>query len=424
MPDKTITIPYGDGMMSFQISSDRLDGVYSPNRVEPLADVNAAFAAALDAPVGCPSLSQMLQQRAPERLVIVVDDITRHTPVHLVLPQLLDICNAAGVPDARIKGVLALGTHRAMTDDEILHKVGPEAIARIPFINPRYDDPDDLVHYGQSECGVDIWINRTYAEADFTIAISNIIPHGAVGFSGGAKIIYPGVAGRKTVTQFHQAANGNPENVSGRIDTPIRRDIEEMAARVGLDFLACVVTTPKDEIAGITAGDFVQAHRQGVTLSQQVYGIRLARRPRIAVASSFPANLDLWQAAKCVFNCQGVVPDGGWLVMVTPCPEGVCDEHSPYDGYIGMDPADLLAGIEAGTFDDPIAAAPAVCMARFRERIHIGVVSHGLSRESVGKMRYHHFDTVEHALDHIFATEGSHPVAVFTHGGEAVPFVE
>lgn len=424
MPDKAMTIPYGDGQMSFQLPDDCLDGVYSPNRVEPLADANAAFEAALNAPIGCPSLRDMLQQRAPERVVIVIDDITRHTPVHLVLPQLLDACNAAGVPDARIKGVLALGTHRAMTEEEILKKAGQEAVSRIPFINPRYDDPDDLVHFGQSESGVDIWINKTYAEADFKIAISNIIPHGAVGFAGGAKIIYPGVAGRKTVTQFHQAANGNPENVAGRLDTPIRRDIEEMAARVGLDFLACIVTTPEGDIAGITAGHFVNAHREGVKLSQQVYGIRLARRPRVAVASSFPADLDFWQAAKCLFNCQGVVADGGWLVVVTPCHEGLCDEHSLYDGYIGMDPADLLAGIEAGTFDDPIAAAPALCMARFRERIHIGIVCDGLPRESVEKMRFHYFESIDQALDHIFTTEGRHNVAVFTHGGEAVPFVE
>jgi len=423
MPDTTVAIPYGEGSLSFRLPSDCLAGVYSPNHVEPLADANERFERALDSPCGCQSLRELLRQRAPARVAIVIDDITRHTPVHRVLPQLLDYCNRAGVADGQIRVVLALGTHRAMTDDEILRKAGPQAVARVPFVNPRYDDPDDLVHFGRSQCGVDIWINRTYAEADLKIAISNLIPHGAVGFSGGAKIIYPGVAGRATVTQFHQAANGNPENVSGRVDTPIRRDIEQMAERVGLDFLVCLVTTPEGEIAGITAGHFVQAHRQGVKLSQQVYGIRLDARPRIAVASSHPADLDFWQAAKCLFNCQGVVDDGGWLVVVTPCPEGICDEHARYDTYIGKEPDELLKGIDEGAFDDPIAAAPAVCLARFRQRIHIAMVSDGLSRRNVENMRFHHFESVDDALSHIFAQEGRHQVAVFTHGGEAVPFV-
>ena len=424
MSGKAVTIPYGDGGLTFRIPDDCLEGVFSPNSVEPVADVGEAFAAALAAPLGCESLCDVLRQQRPASVAIVIDDITRHTPVHLVLPQLLDYCNEAGVSDEQIQVVLALGTHRAMTDEEILRKAGHEAVARVPFINPRYDDPDDLVHYGKSDCGVEIWINRTYAEADVKIAISNLIPHGAVGFSGGAKIIYPGVAGRETVTQFHRAANGNPENAAGRVETPIRRDIEEMASKVGLDFLVCMITTPESEIAGITAGHFVKAHREGVKLSQQVYGIRLERKASVAVASSHPADLDFWQAAKCLFNCQSVVEDGGWLVVVTPCPEGLCDEHALYDTYIGMDPAALLEGIEDGAFEDPIAAAPAVCLARFRERIHIGIVSDGLSRRNVENMRFHYFASVEEALRHISAQAGEQKVAVFTHGGEAVPFVE
>ena len=422
MAGRTITIPYGRDTLSFRVPADRLEGVFSPRSMAPLEPVSAALNACLDAPRGCPGLHDSLRERKPRGVVIAIDDLTRNTPVYAVLPRLLDYCNESGVPDDRIRVVIALGTHRPMTDEEIRHKAGREAFSRVRFINPRYDSPEDLVHYGTSATGVDVWINKTYAEADFKIAIGSVIPHGAVGFSGGAKIVYPGVAGRQTVEAFHRAANLNPANRSGVLGTPIRREIEEMVEMVGLDFLIQIVSDGSGRIVGLAAGHYVEAHREAVRLARAVYEISLRRQVRAAVVGSHPADIDFWQAAKCISNCESVVEDDGWLILVTPCPEGIPAEHVLFDEYIGTDPDKLLESLRTGAVEDAVTASPAWSIARLCGRIHVGIVSDGLSPEQVRRMQFHPFASVEDALTRAFAQHRGGKAAVFTHGGETFAF--
>lgn len=400
-----VEIPYGTASLRFEIPDVNFGGEYGPKHVEASSDANSLIREALANPIGTPPLRDM--SLSGRRIAIVVDDRTRPTPVAAILPAVVEELQAAGSQDDDIAIVLALGTHAHMTREQIEEKLGADMAARFEVVNPRYDDEGDLVHFGRSDSGVEIWINRTYAEADFKVAIGSILPHGATGFSGGAKILYPGVAGRRTVEAFHEAANLDDGNETGVVESPIRLEIEQLAARVGLDFIVNAVCAPEGGLYRLVAGHYVQAHREGAKCAREIYGVELPGRAQVLIVGSYPSDLDFWQAGKAIFNAQAVVQDGGTLIVVTPCPEGIPEEHARFAEYIGTPSAELLRRIRNGAVEDRVTAAPSCCLARFRERIDIGVVSEGLSSAVVEAMGFSYFESIQDGTAAALGKHGS-----------------
>ena len=418
-----VQIPYGDASLEFEIPDANFAGVFAAKHVRPASEPTELVRDALAHPVAAPRLSE--QDLAGKRVAVVVDDRTRPTPVSDILPAVIEELEAAGARDDRIAIVLALGTHAAMTPAQIEDRLGPDIAARFRVVNPRYDDEDDLLGFGRSDSGVDIWINKTYAEADFKLAIGSILPHGATGFSGGAKILYPGVAGRRTVEAFHEAANLGEGNQTGAVESPIRLEIEKFAGLVGLDFIVNAVCAPQGGLYRLVAGHYVEAHREGVKHARDVFGVSLPCRAQALIVGSYPADLDFWQAGKAIFNAQAVVADRGTLIVATPCPEGIPREHAKFAEYIGTRSDELLRRIQERDVEDRVTAAPSCCLARFRERIDIGIVSSGLSREIVETMRLAYFETLQDAVASTIAKHGpGTQIFVIPAAGEVYAYVQ
>jgi nickel-dependent lactate racemase len=167
-----------------------------------------------------------------------------------------------------------------------------------------------------------------------------------------------------------------------------------------------------------------------------LYGLSISRPSSVLVVGSAPADLDFWQAAKAIFNCQAAVEEGGWLVLVTPCQVGIPEEHRAFDRAIGLEPEQiegLLSRLEGGEARgaavdrdlDRVTLAPALALARFRRRIRIAVVSPGLTPAQVGRMGFSWFGTVEEALESILEDlpEAKRRVDVVTHGGSTYPCI-
>ena len=432
-----VDLPFGGQTLQITVPDGLMGQLLAPRALPALQDVGKALRVELGGEHGesvLESVEKRVRDAGRVSVVIAVNDYTRPTPLHSVLPPLLDALNIRGVDDTQIRILVALGTHRPMTREEFRRQAGEQVLERVGFINPSIDDPDALRYFGTAS-GVEVWVNRDYAEADFKIAVGTILPHGAVGFSGGAKLIYPGIAGRKTVESFHEAANTDPENRPGRLDSPIRAEIERLVELVGLDLMINLVVDPRGQVCGLTAGHYIDSHRRAVPRAREAYGLRISRPSSVLVAASAPADLDFWQAAKAIFNCQAAVQDGGWLVLVTPCPEGIPEEHRAFDRSIGMAPEqiqDLLARVEgpgALAVDpalDRVTLAPSLALARFRRRIHIAVVSPGLNSEQVESMGFSWFATVEDALASILPglPQELRRVDVVTHGGATYPWVD
>ena len=201
MSCRKISLPYGKETVEVSVPENQLIGVYSPKDIPPVADIRAEVRRALANPIASPSLREMV--RGKKNVVFVADDNTRLTPTDQLIPILLDECNAAGVADDQITVIIALGTHRFMTEEEILAKFGEETVRRVRIKNHPYKELAALVDLGVTDNGGRILINKDVVEADFKIGIGSIVPHHIPGYAGGAKIVQPGVSGEETTAYTH-----------------------------------------------------------------------------------------------------------------------------------------------------------------------------------------------------------------------------
>ena len=417
-----LELPYGHGSLVVNIADAILGEVVSPKPVKAAADAETVIRAALDQPSGAPRLEQMVQPG--QRVVVIIDDITRETPTHLMLPFILERLVKAGISREAIKVVIALGTHRPMIEAEILVKVGPTIAREFEIVNVSCWDEGQFVYLGASSNDIPAWVNRAVAEADVRIGLGGIIPHTDAGYSGGAKIILPGVCSGRTVDIFHARGAAIPVNLLGTVEGPMRRDLEQFVdERVGLDFVLNAILTREGELYQCVAGHFIQAHRAGVHVARQVYGVPVARRYSLVIANAFPAELDLWQTTKGLWSGELMVRDGGTLILVTPCPEGI-NIHPLYADYMNRDPDELQTELDAGQVEDPNACAGAILIGRMKRRIKLGLVSSGLSRADADRMGFTYFDSVEAAIAvELDGSADPASVGVLTHSGFTIPVI-
>lgn len=430
MPE--LTIPYGNTLLSVAIPDEWLGLVALPNEVAPIQDVQRLIRLALDAPTGGPPLGGIAQPGM--RVALIVDDYTRKTPIRQVLPLVLDELQAAGVSPADIRIVIASGSHRRMSPDEIAARLGRAIANSYEVVTFSTEDQSQMVCLGetrQSMClgetiqGIPAWINREVAEADLRIGIGMITPHLDAGFSGGAKIILPGACGIATIDAFHQSAAFIPENQLGNPEAPLRRSLEQFVAeKVPLHFIVNLVLTTKGEVFACVAGHAVQAHRLGVKYAREVYGVPVQRRYPVVIANCYPYDQDLWQSVKGMWCGDLLTEDGGVMIVATASPEG-SQAYPSLPAYIGRDPEELLGELLAGKSPDPMVAATGVMISRLRQRIRLALVSSGLDRSEAQAMHIPLYNTVEEAVSdsvsQLPVNERKGCLAVLPYAGAVMP---
>ena len=418
-----IDLPYGDGILSFEMVQGTLGEIVGPRLVEAAPDAETEIRYALERPIGSPPLTELV--RRGQKVAIVIDDITRQTPTHLLLPPVLHCLESAGIEKEAISIVIALGTHRPMTESEIHKKVGSTIAKEYHIVNVPCWDNAEMVYMGRSSNGIPTWVNRNVVDADLRIGIGMITPHMDAGFSGGGKIILPGVCSCRTVEAFHMRQAKVSENQLGAVDAQLRRDLEAFVEeRIGIDFILNVILDHKGRLYRSVSGHFVQAHRVGVDLAKTVYGSPVSKRYPVVITNAYPTQIDLWQSTKALASGEMMTDDGGALILVTHCEEGN-NTHPLFADYLGRDPEDLIHELESGHAEDIVACALAVPLSRMRHRIKFGLVSSGLRKADAERMGFIYYDSVENAIKEELRTQDSHSaVAVLTHGGVTLPIMK
>ena len=251
--------------------------VCPPKEVPPLTDEQ--IASSFDAPIGTPPLEQLA--RGKRSAAIVVDDLCRPTPVETMLPGLLDRLLSAGLSKGEIRFVIGSGSHRPLSPEEMVKKLGQNVAADYEVQNHDFMS-GELRALGNLSCGMPLYINPTVADADLKICVGGIYPHGLAGFGGGAKLVVPGVAGYATIHYLHNMCSyrGRGSQTTSDPTADGRDAMQEAARRLGLDFIVNAVINPRREVAGIVAGDPPEAHVCGMDLATDIYATRVARRPR------------------------------------------------------------------------------------------------------------------------------------------------
>src|SRR5881227_2822722 len=278
-----------------EVPDANLMGVYAPRSVGPAGE-EEVLAGGFAEPYGAPLLRDAVSPTM--RVLILVDDSTRDTPVPRLLKRVVGTLWTAGVSDRQIRLLTAQGTHRRMSEDEVKLKLG-EFYGRFEVHQHDWLDESNLHEFGRTSDGTRVTANRLLREADFVIGLGSIVPHRVKGFSGGAKIAFPGVAGREMQERNQwEASLRMSETVMGVADNPMRLRMEEAARIVGLNYIANLVSDYESKIVGCFVGDVVQAHRAGCKLSREINGAPLPRRADIVLIDSHPADRDFWQSAK------------------------------------------------------------------------------------------------------------------------------
>ena len=407
-----IDLKYGKGHFQVEVPDKNYAGTLLPNEMAGAKDEQAEIARALANPIGSKPLREKLKQGM--KVVVIISDVTRPCPSYKFLPLLLDEINAGGVPDADITVIVALGTHRKTSEDEKKALLGA-AYGRVRCID---DNPADCKTIGTSTFGHRIDIFREVAEADAVVCTGNTEYHYFAGYSGGAKAILPGCASLETIRVNHEMMT-SPKAETGRLDSPIREEIDQVPGMIKVDFLLDVVLNSKKEIVTAVAGDVMKAHREGVRLVDRMYRVNVPKADIVLVsAGGYPKDINMYQAQKAMDNAKHVVKEGGAMVLVAQCTE--CLGNDVFACWV-----DEATSIEAqaGRMDEhfELGGHKASVIAKTAMKCDIYLVS-DIPDETVRKMFLIPAKTPEEALSAAFKKLGPDArVLVSPHGGMVLP---
>lgn len=311
---------FGTGCQEVEVPEEHFLGELHANEVPVGLVGEAEVRRALADPIGSPRLKEIVHPG--ETVAIVTSDITRPMPTYKVMPALLDELYAAGIRKEDITLVFALGSHRKQTPEEQRRLAGERAYAEIRCVD---SDPDDCVSFGTTSRGTPVEITRVVAEADRRICLGNIEYHYFAGYSGGAKAVMPGCSTRAAIQANHSRMI-LPEAKAGALETnPLRLDIEEAGDMLGIDFIVNVVLSEHKEILRAVAGDVTKAHREGCKFLDTLYRKELRQPADIVLVSQggAPKDLNLYQTQKALDNAKHAVRDGGVIILIGSCKEGL-----------------------------------------------------------------------------------------------------
>ena len=408
---------FGTGFQEVEVPEQNLIGELHANEVPVDLVGEAEVKRALENPIGSPRLKDLVHPG--ETVAIVTSDVTRPMPTYKVIPALLDELYAGGIKPEDITLVFALGSHRKQTDEEKRRLAGERAWNEVRCVD---SDPDDCISYGVTSRGTPVDITRVVAEADRRICLGNIEYHYFAGYSGGAKAIMPGVSTRAAI-QANHSRMVLPEAKAGALETnPLRMDIEEAGAMVGIDFIVNVVLSEHKEILKAVAGDVTQAHRVGCRFLDTLYRKELKEPADIVLVSQggAPKDLNLYQTQKALDNAKHAVKDGGVIILIGSCREGLGERT--FEEWMTSAPS-AHSLIERIGREFRLGGHKAAAIAMVLERAEVDLVSE-LDDDFVRSIFLVPQPSAQVALDRAFEKLGKDAtVLAMPYGGSTLPTV-
>jgi nickel-dependent lactate racemase len=418
-----VRLDYGSDGLDVDVPDDRTD-VVTPRHEPADPDPRGALAAALAAPAGTPPLADLV--RPGRRVAISVCDITRAQPRALMLEALF-----AAMPGVRPEDVtilVATGTHRANTPEELAQMLGSDIAARYRVMNHDARDDAALAFAGRTPSDVPIWLNRHWLDADVRITTGFVEPHFFAGFSGGPKMVAPGLAGLATTLVLHDARHiGHPNATWGITEgNPVHDDVRAIARLTGVTFAVDVALNRDQAITRVFAGELFAEHAAACAHVKQTAMRALSAPVDVVVTtnSGYPLDQNLYQAVKGMSAAAGIVKPGGTIICAAECRDGIPD-HGPYGQLLRrqQSPEALLEMVEAPGFAEQDGWQVQV-QALIQRKARVMVKAGGLSHE---QLRAAHFEPVTDlgmAVREALSDAGPDAtMAVLPHGPQTIPYL-
>jgi len=393
-----------------------------PGVADPIAEIRRA----LDHPIGSPKIEDLA--RPGMEVVLLFDDLQRPTPVHLAMPEILDRLNHAGVPDERITGICALGTHPIPTPEQLERKVGKQVFSRLQGrIFAHNPHASDNVIIGRTHRGTPVEVNRYVAFADLIIGVGECMPHPVAGFGGGFKIVMPGVSSYRSVASHHftwmRHRNSRVNVLEGN---SFFEEIVDAGRLSRMPFKLDFIINDKKEVIKAFAGDPVAEHREASNYAASLYLVPLEKLADVTITSAFPLEVGV-QATKALTMARFCTRSGGAIVWVAPQKEA--GSILPLVKEMGSEESagDFHRRLIEGNIPDHLKSfgisyiMQVVYFKELSEKFSVFHVTEGLSPEQVKMMKFSYSANLQESINQLAEKMPKADVAVFPSGGNIIP---
>ena len=412
-----IELPYGNSILKAGIPTRNLAYVLSRQDVKGLENEREVIVSSLRSPIGCPSLRDCVNKN--DKVVILVTDNTRACPDDRLVPPILAELEGK-IPNENVTIIVALGLHEPLDKQELIKKLGRNIVENYNVMN---HDINQTVNIGTTSRGTPIDINTKVVEADFRISTGFIEPHLFAGFSGGRKIIAPGVFSQRAAYKNHgYKMLEHPCARAGILKgNPVHEDMVEQARMAKLNFIVNVLLNKKREITHVVAGNFIKAHERGCEIERNMAEVTVDRKVDITITTNngAPLDLDLYQSVKGMDTASQITRDGGIIIMASSCSSGVGPRTFKELHASAKSPKEILQKIRR---EEPVGVQwQNQVLARIQLKNEVYLVS-GLEDGIVGDMMITPIQTIEEGLEKALEVMGSDAeVAVISEGPLVLP---
>jgi nickel-dependent lactate racemase len=396
--------------------------------IPPVNDPIQEIRRALDHPIGSPKIEDLA--RPGMEVVLLFDDLQRPTPAHLALPEIMDRLNRAGIPDGRMTGICAVGTHPIPTLEQLRKKVGEKVFSRLEgrlfCHDPR---ATDNVIIGKTHRGVLVEVNRHVASADLIIGVGECMPHPIAGFGGGCKIVMPGICSYRSVADHHFSWMRHPSSKVNLLDKNFfHEEIVDAGRLARLTFKLDFIINEKREVIRAFAGDPVAEHREASSFAASLYTTSLPHLADVTITSAFPMEVGV-QSTKALVMAKFCTRSGGTIIWIAPQKEA--GPIMPLIQEMGSSETagDFHRRLIEGNVPDHLKSfgisyiMQVVYFKELAEKFQVIHVTEGLSPEQVKMMNFTYSPDLQEAIQKTSKSLPQASVVIFPSGGNSIPEV-
>ncbi|MFW9947609.1 MAG: nickel-dependent lactate racemase [Candidatus Odinarchaeota archaeon] len=332
---RNIKIDYGKTDLEISLEPNWNTTIIRPLKQEVIENPRNVIKNWIKNPINTPPLKEIVDQKKQlNQICIVVSDATRPVPSYIILEALIAELNDYGIKDNQILVLIATGLHRATYDDELERIIGNDLLKRINYINHDAKDNDSLIYLGDTEDDVPIYVNKYYYESDLKVLTGYVEPHFFFGFSGGRKSIVPGISGALTIQANHSVENiDSPYSRFGIYENnPMAKNSTEIARLAGVDFVINVCIDEEHRITQVAAGELEEVHKKLVDYQLKYIFKEIGEPYDIVICGNggYPLDLNLYQAVKSMGVGELAVKEGGTIISVNECIDGIGVGHDEF----------------------------------------------------------------------------------------------
>lgn len=424
-----VEIAFGRGMLRLPLPTGARATIIRKAVLSRLPDERAAVQAAFDNPVGSTSLAELAKGR--ESACILICDITRPVPNRLFLRPMIETMVQGGIPLKRITVLVATGLHRPNLGMELEELVGdPWVLKNVRVENHYARDSEDHVDLGVTETrGTPVRINRLFVEADLRVATGLVEPHFMAGWSGGRKVVAPGVAGHETIRTFHSARfMEDPLAVQcNLVGNPLHEEQLQIVRKIGEVYALNTVLDEERHLVHVTFGEIIASHLAAVDFIASATRIPVPRRFKTVVTSSagYPLDKTYYQTIKSMVTPLDILEPGGTLIVASECSEGFGSPEfrDAQAKLVELGPARFLATLMAKSLAEIDEWQTEMQLKPMR----VGTVqlfTKGLNREERRLTGVEMVSSLEKAIADSLTCQGDDALAIIPEGPYVVPFCE